>query len=148
MGDSKRDRRKKENQIPALARFDEAGTSSQSLYAQRIREDRIIVIILLGVLSWLIGVWFFAVPDSRISTMEITTVYKDYAIIAAGRRDEKTRKYKPLVHITRHASDGRREVHSFSLPEYCDSFDKASTRALEAAKAWIDDHFVRIDHHT
>ena len=76
--------------------------------------------------------------------MNTSLVYKDHAIIAAGKRDEKTGKYKPVIHIMWHALDGRRESHSFSLPELCDTFEKASALALTAAKAWTDRRLIHV----
>jgi hypothetical protein len=63
--------------------------------------------------------------------------YKDYAIIAAAKRDEITGKYKPLIHIAWQALGGRRKF-SFSLPERCATFQEASALALDAAKKWTN----------
>jgi hypothetical protein len=65
--------------------------------------------------------------------------YNDYNIIAAGKRDEITGgKYKPTIHIAWRSHDGKRQSHSFSLPELCATFEQASDLALKAAKAWAD----------
>ena len=72
------------------------------------------------------------------TAMKTTLAYKDHAIIAAGKRDERSGRYKPVVHITWHALDGRRECHAFSLPDCCETFEEASALALAAAKAWAD----------
>jgi hypothetical protein len=48
--------------------------------------------------------------------MKTTLPYKEHAVIAAGKRDEISGEYKPVVHITWLALDGRRECHAFSLP--------------------------------
>ena len=66
-----------------------------------------------------------------------TLRYKDYAIIAAAKRDLTTGKYKPLVHIAWQTLAGRRKL-SFSLPERCATFQEASALALGAAKKWTD----------
>jgi hypothetical protein len=71
-----------------------------------------------------------------------TLLYKDHAIIAAGKRDSITGKYKPTVHIAWQTPDGRRETHSFSLPNRCATFDEASSAAVEAAKTWVDRRLI------
>jgi hypothetical protein len=76
--------------------------------------------------------------------MTSTLVYKYYSIIAAGKRDKTTGKYKPVVTISWRALDGRRECRSFSLPEHCDTFEKASALALKAAKDWADGHLTHV----
>ena len=76
--------------------------------------------------------------------MTSTLLYKDHAIIAAAKRDEKPGKYKPVVHISWHALNGKRESHSFALPEGCDTFEKASTLALKAAKNWADRRMIDV----
>jgi hypothetical protein len=70
--------------------------------------------------------------------MKTTIVYKDHVIIAAGKRDERTGKYKSLIHLSWTALDGTRECHAFSLPEACEIFEDASALALAAAKTWTD----------
>jgi hypothetical protein len=50
-----------------------------------------------------------------------------------------------VVYISWHALDGRRESHSFSLDERCDTFEKASALALKAAKDWVDRHLIPVD---
>jgi hypothetical protein len=67
-------------------------------------------------------------------------MYKGYAIIAAAKRDETSGKYKPIIHIAWHATDGRRDTHSFDLPARCFTFEEASALAVQAAKAWADRH--------
>jgi hypothetical protein len=74
--------------------------------------------------------------------MTSTLLYKDHAIIAAGKPDEKTRKYKTVVHISWHGIHGRRECHPFALPERRDTLDAASALALKAAKTWVDRHLI------
>jgi hypothetical protein len=70
--------------------------------------------------------------------MNNTFVYKDHAIIAAGKRDDVSGKYTPVVHVSWQTRDRRRQSHSFSLPDTCETFDEASARALTAAKTWVD----------
>ncbi len=81
---------------------------------------------------------------SRLTRMKTTIVYKDHAIIAAGKRDERTGKYKPLIHLSWVALDGTRECHAFSLLEACETFEEASGLALAAAKAWADRRLIYV----
>jgi hypothetical protein len=67
-----------------------------------------------------------------------TLRYKNYSIIAAAKRDQETGNFKPLVHISWHSVDGKRQNHSFALPERCATFEQASALAVKAAKAWAD----------
>jgi hypothetical protein len=75
--------------------------------------------------------------DNNLGGLMNTLSYKDYAIIAAAKRDETTGTYKPLVHIAWQTLGGRRKL-SFSLPERCATFQEASALALGAAKNWTD----------
>jgi hypothetical protein len=70
--------------------------------------------------------------------MSNTLVYKDHAIIAAGKRDEVTGKYRPVIDVSWHDRDRRRKTDSFSLPDACETFEEARARAVTAAKAWVD----------
>jgi hypothetical protein len=74
--------------------------------------------------------------------MTASLTYKDHAIIAAAKRETKTGRYKPVVHISWHGIHGRRECHSFALPERHHTFDEASALALKAAKTWVDRHLI------
>jgi hypothetical protein len=81
---------------------------------------------------------YFHIPQTYGSMVSLA--YKGHSIIAAAKRDP-LRKYKPTIHISWTASDGKRAVHSFTLPNSCSTFDEASERALQAAKLWVDRHF-------
>jgi len=67
-----------------------------------------------------------------------TSIYKDFRIIAAAKRDPDTGKYRPTIHIAWNTRDGRRDSHAFNLANRCATFEEASSLAVEAAKAWID----------
>jgi hypothetical protein len=47
-----------------------------------------------------------------------TLRHKEYAILAGAKRDSRTGKYEPLVHISWQTLGGRRKL-AFSLPERC-----------------------------
>jgi hypothetical protein len=76
--------------------------------------------------------------------VETSLNYKKHAIIAGAKRDERTGKYKPLVHIAWHAPTGRRQNHSFALQHTCETFEEASAHALSAAKGWVDRHVMHL----
>jgi hypothetical protein len=76
--------------------------------------------------------------------MTTTHFYKDHTIIAAGKRDGITGKYKPTAHISWRAFDGERQSHSFALHMTCDTFEEAATRALKAARGWVDRHVIHV----
>ena len=69
-----------------------------------------------------------------------TSVYKDYNIIAAAKRDPITGKYEPIAHIMQKRSDGRRDTYSFRLSNRCATFEEASALAEMTAKIWADHH--------
>ena len=67
-----------------------------------------------------------------------TLFYKDYAITPGALLDESTGKYAPTVHLAWREADGKRDSRSFTLADRCSTFNEASAKALEQAKAWAD----------
>jgi hypothetical protein len=67
-----------------------------------------------------------------------TSLYKDYNIIAAAKRDSATGNYRPIAHIVWRRSDGGRDAHSIRLPNECATFEEASSLAEKAARIWAD----------
>jgi hypothetical protein len=69
--------------------------------------------------------------------------YKNHTIIAAGKRDQRSGEYRPVVEITWVALDGKRKTHSIALYQTCDTPEEASARAINSAKGWIDRHVAK-----
>jgi hypothetical protein len=69
-----------------------------------------------------------------------TSIYRNYSIIAASKRDPITGNYAPIAHIMWKKSDGHRDKHSFRLPNQYATFEEASSLAERTAKIWADHH--------